>query len=390
MTTSSGRRRCRRRGRLHRPRRHRDQRARAGRRGRARRGRHDRLGRRRRSARVRDHLADRPGVGVLIAPNFALGAVLAMAFAAPRCRLVRVRRGRRAAPPGQGRRTVGHRDAHRRARSPPRAPPRASGPSPDATTQALDGARGRGRRRRARCTPSGCAGLVAHEEILLGNPGEQLTIRHDSFDRVSFMPGVLLAVRQVAAASRPHRRPRAPARPRLTWPPRRARRRTAVAGAVTLTALLGASTSGSSRLRAIALIGTGKAVGIVLGVAFLVLPLVVVWLIVREWLLAIDVQRMADELAAADELPVDDLPRSPGGRIDRAAARDAFETARDGRRGGARRLARPGTTWRSRTTRRGTGDAHGPRCGPPAGSTGARAATRTSRSARSRPTSGAR
>jgi 4-hydroxy-tetrahydrodipicolinate reductase len=42
-------------------------------------------------------------------------------------------------------------------------------------------------------------GLVAHEEILLGNPGEQLTIRHDSFDRESFMPGVLLGVRQVAA-----------------------------------------------------------------------------------------------------------------------------------------------------------------------------------------------
>jgi 4-hydroxy-tetrahydrodipicolinate reductase len=41
-------------------------------------------------------------------------------------------------------------------------------------------------------------GLVAHQEVLLGNPGEQLTIRHDSFDRVSFMPGVLLAVREVA------------------------------------------------------------------------------------------------------------------------------------------------------------------------------------------------
>ena len=49
----------------------------------------------------------------------------------------------------------------------------------------------------------------------------------------------------------------------------------------------------------------------------------------REWSLAVDVQRMADELAAADELPVDDLPRSPGGRIDRAAAREAFEPARE-------------------------------------------------------------
>ena len=42
-------------------------------------------------------------------------------------------------------------------------------------------------------------GLVAHEEVLLGNPGEMLTLRHDSFDRASFMPGVLLAIRGVRA-----------------------------------------------------------------------------------------------------------------------------------------------------------------------------------------------
>ena len=41
-------------------------------------------------------------------------------------------------------------------------------------------------------------GLVAHQEVLLGGPGEQLTLRHDSFDRASFMPGVLLGVRNVA------------------------------------------------------------------------------------------------------------------------------------------------------------------------------------------------
>jgi 4-hydroxy-tetrahydrodipicolinate reductase len=41
-------------------------------------------------------------------------------------------------------------------------------------------------------------GLVAHEEVLLGGPGEQLTLRHDSFDRASFMPGVLLGIRRVA------------------------------------------------------------------------------------------------------------------------------------------------------------------------------------------------
>lgn len=105
-------------------------------------------------------------------------------------------------------------------------------------------------------------------------------------------------------------------------------RRTALAGAVVLTALL-AVYVWLVAARAIALIATGKIVGIVLGAAFLVLPLVVIWLIVREWMLAIDVQRMADELAAADALPVDDLPRSPGGRIDRSVAREQFDAARD-------------------------------------------------------------
>ena len=81
--------------------------------------------------------------------------------------------------------------------------------------------------------------------------------------------------------------------------------------------------------RATALIRTGEPVGIALGVAFWILPPLVIWLVAREWRLAVDVQRMADELAAADELPVDDLPRSPGGRIDRAAARAAFEPARE-------------------------------------------------------------
>src|SRR5690606_41207817 len=70
-------------------------------------------------------------------------------------------------------------------------------PSPDATTTALDGARGADVDG-VRVHAVRLRGLVAHEEILLGNPGEQLTIRTDSFDRVSFMPGVLLAVRAVA------------------------------------------------------------------------------------------------------------------------------------------------------------------------------------------------
>lgn len=102
----------------------------------------------------------------------------------------------------------------------------------------------------------------------------------------------------------------------------------AVAGAVVLTALLGLYVW-LVAARATALIGTGEPIAVVLGLALWVLPILVIWLVYREWSLAVDVQRMADELAAADELPIDDLPRSAGGRIDRAAARAAFEPARE-------------------------------------------------------------
>ena len=107
---------------------------------------------------------------------------------------------------------------------------------------------------------------------------------------------------------------------RLRW--------TSVAAAVALTGLLGLYVW-LVATRATALIRTGEPVGIGLGIAFWILPPLVIWLVAREWRLALEVQRMADELAAADELPVDDLPRSPGGRIDRAAARAAFEPARE-------------------------------------------------------------
>ncbi|CAM5793232.1 hypothetical protein [Cellulomonas persica] len=80
--------------------------------------------------------------------------------------------------------------------------------------------------------------------------------------------------------------------------------------------------------RATGLIRTGEPIAIALGAALWILPVVAIWFLAREWALAIDVQRMADTLAEADELPVDDLPRSPGGRIDRAAARAAFDDVR--------------------------------------------------------------
>ncbi|MFI2752717.1 4-hydroxy-tetrahydrodipicolinate reductase [Cellulomonas sp. P22] len=145
--------------------------------------------------RVRDRLTDQPGVGVLIAPNFALGAVLAMTFAARAARyfesveVVELHHPEKVdAPSGTARHTA---EAIARSRA-----AAGLGVSPDATTTALDGARGADVEG-VRVHAVRLRGLVAHEEILLGNPGEMLTIRHDSFDRVSFMPGVLLGVREV-------------------------------------------------------------------------------------------------------------------------------------------------------------------------------------------------
>lgn len=79
----------------------------------------------------------------------------------------------------------------------------------------------------------------------------------------------------------------------------------------------------------IALIATGLPVGIGLGAAVLVLPALGVWLLVREWRLALATQGMATELAGAAKLVVDDLPRTPGGRIETAAADRAFPAARE-------------------------------------------------------------
>jgi len=105
------------------------------------------------------------------------------------------------------------------------------------------------------------------------------------------------------------------------------RSRTPLVAALALTALLALYVVLVAG-RAVALMRTGEPVGVALGVAFAVLPLLVLVLVAREWRLAIDVQRMADTLADRGELPEDDLPRSPGGRIDRTAATVRFEAAR--------------------------------------------------------------
>lgn len=145
--------------------------------------------------RVRRHLGTSPRTGVLIAPNFALSAVLAMRFAAQAARffesaeVVELHHPDKVdAPSGTAIHTA-HLIAA--ARSDAELPA-----TPDATATALDGARGADVDG-IRVHSVRLRGLVAHEEILFGNRGEQLSIRTDSFDRVSFMPGVLLSIRSI-------------------------------------------------------------------------------------------------------------------------------------------------------------------------------------------------
>ncbi|WP_050066290.1 4-hydroxy-tetrahydrodipicolinate reductase [Rhodococcus sp. RD6.2] len=150
-----------------------------------------------RLAQVRGWLAARPETGVLIAPNFAIGAVLSMRFAAQAARffdsveVIELHHPNKVdAPSGTAYRTAALIAEARAAAG--------RGPSPDATTDELDGARGADVEG-VRVHSVRLAGLVAHQEVLLGTQGETLTIRHDSIDRNSFAPGVLLGVREIAS-----------------------------------------------------------------------------------------------------------------------------------------------------------------------------------------------
>ncbi len=149
-----------------------------------------------RLAQVRGWLAGEPTGRVLVVPNFSIGAVLMMRFAAQAApffesaEVIELHHaGKADAPSGTAGRTAAMISSARSAAG--------LGPSPDATVTAAEGARG---------TEVGgvhvhsvrLGGLLAHHEILLGGHGEVLTIRHDSMDRASFMPGVLLAVRGAA------------------------------------------------------------------------------------------------------------------------------------------------------------------------------------------------
>ncbi len=147
-----------------------------------------------RLAAVQQICDDNPGVGVLIASNFSIGAVLMMSFAEqaarfyPSVEIIELHHPNKADAPSGTSASTARRIAAARATA-------GMGEVPDATVHD-DGARG--------AVVEGIhihgvrlMGLVAHQEVLLGTQGETLTIRHDSYERTSFMPGVLAAVRHV-------------------------------------------------------------------------------------------------------------------------------------------------------------------------------------------------
>jgi 4-hydroxy-tetrahydrodipicolinate reductase len=146
---------------------------------------------------LRRWLTGAPDVGVLVAPNFSIGAILMMRFAATAApfyesvEVVELHHPDKAdAPSGTARRTAHLIAAARREAG--------SAPVPDATSSSLDGARG-ANVDGIRVHGLRIRGLVAHQEVVLGGLGETLTIRHDSLDRASFTPGVLTAVRAIGS-----------------------------------------------------------------------------------------------------------------------------------------------------------------------------------------------
>jgi 4-hydroxy-tetrahydrodipicolinate reductase len=148
-----------------------------------------------RIAKLEKLVAANPKVGVLIAPNFAIGAVLMMEFATKAAKyfesaeIIELHHPNKVdAPSGTAARTAELMSKARKGAG--------LDAMPDATSTSLDGARG--------ATVGDIPvhsvrlrGLIAHQEVLLGGLGETLTIRHDSLDRAGFMPGVLLGVRSV-------------------------------------------------------------------------------------------------------------------------------------------------------------------------------------------------
>jgi 4-hydroxy-tetrahydrodipicolinate reductase len=149
-----------------------------------------------RLAQVRGWLTDQPASRVLVVPNFSIGAVLMMRFAAQAApffesaEVIELHHaGKADAPSGTAGRTAAMISSARSAAG--------LGPSPDATATAAEGARG-AEVDGVHVHSVRLGGLLAHHEVLLGGHGEVLTVRHDSMDRSSFMPGVLVAIRGAA------------------------------------------------------------------------------------------------------------------------------------------------------------------------------------------------
>jgi 4-hydroxy-tetrahydrodipicolinate reductase len=144
---------------------------------------------------LRTQLAASRSTGVLVAANFSIGAVLMMQFAAKAAKfyesveIIELHHPNKVdAPSGTARRTAELIAAARQEAG--------AGPIPDATTTALDGARGADVEG-IRVHGIRLRGLIAHQEVLFGDVGETLTIRHDSMDRESFMAGVVVGIRRV-------------------------------------------------------------------------------------------------------------------------------------------------------------------------------------------------
>ena len=148
-----------------------------------------------RLAKLQSLSSSHPEVGILIAPNFAIGAVLMMEFAAKAAKyfesaeIIELHHPNKVdAPSGTASRTAELIAAARKEAKLPAMP--------DATSTSLDGARGA----LVGDVPVHSVrlrGLVAHQEVLFGGLGEMFSIRHDSLDRAGFMPGVLLGIRSV-------------------------------------------------------------------------------------------------------------------------------------------------------------------------------------------------
>ncbi len=150
-----------------------------------------------RLAQLEEWLAASPQTGVLIAPNFSIGAILMMKFAtiaAPfydSVEIIELHHPTKAdAPSGTAARTAKLVAEARAAAGSP--------PFPDATSQEIAGARGADVDG-VRVHALRIRGMIAHQEVVCGGPGETLTIRHDSMDRASFGPGVLTGCRQIGA-----------------------------------------------------------------------------------------------------------------------------------------------------------------------------------------------